>query len=317
MKKSSSIFVAGHKGLLGSAIVHTLQTNGFDNIMLLDKSDVDLSDPTVVNDFIHKSRPEVIFNCAGKVGGIKANIDDPIGFFEDNILINMNILRAAHNQNIKNVVMFGSNCMYPVLAEQPLKETSLFQGPIEYTNLTYGMAKLSTLSLVDAYQKKYKRPYFYIIPASLYGPNDQFDPTKSHVCAAMLSKFHQAKTQDKIELEFWGTGSARRELLYVDDAVEGVLQILDNYNPFLGPINLGTGYDVTIKHLAELTKKITNFEGTITFNNDPKLDGNLSKILDSSKIEALGFKPKNTLEEGLFKTYEWFKTAQKIRGFKC
>lgn len=303
--EATKIYVTGHRGLLGSAIVRVLTKNGYSNIIVADREELDLRDQYRVALFLKEHRPEVVIHCGAKVGGIHTNLTYPADFIYDNLSMQMNVIHGSHLANIQTLVAFGSNCMYPKEASQPMGEELIFTGPVEKTNLAYGMAKLGGMVLTESYNRQFCRDYFYIIPATLYGPGDNFDPRNSHVTPALIVKTHQAKLEGKREITIWGSGDPRRELLFVDDAAEGVLSLLKSYDPHQGPINMGYGNDHSIKELAELIKGIVGYEGKLQFDTS-KPDGMMRKLLSSNRMRTVGFEPRIGIVEGLKKTYDWF-----------
>lgn len=303
------VYVTGHTGLLGSAVVRILNKHGFSNIIVVDRTELDLRDQMRVLQFIKEHRPEVVIHCGAKVGGIHTNLTYPADFIYDNLSMQMNVIHGSHLADVQTLVAFGSNCMYPKEASQPMSEELIFTGPIEKTNLAYGMAKLSGMVLTESYNCQFNRNYFYVIPATLYGPGDNFDPKNSHVTPALMMKTHEAKVMGKPEITIWGSGEPRRELLFVDDAAEGVLSLLRTYDSHQGPINMGYGKDHSIRELAELIKGIVGYEGELLFDRS-RPDGMMRKLLSSNRIHGLGFRPRVDIMEGLKQTYGWFLTSK-------
>ena len=258
-------------------------------------------------------KPAAVIHCAALVGGIQANTTRPAEFSAVNLVLQNNVIHGSHLAGIKHLVFFGSNCMYPTGANQPIPETQLLQGPMEASNLAYGTAKAAGVTQVDSYRKQYGYRYFSVIPASLYGPNDNFDPAQSHVTPALLLKFHQAKIKGASSIQLWGTGEPRRELLYSADAAKGTILLLEKYTAEQGTINLGAGDDLSVREIGETIAQIVGFAGKLEFDNS-KPNGNMRKLLDSSRARSLGFKPQVALREGLNRTYAWLKSADFVRG---
>jgi GDP-L-fucose synthase len=301
---SNSIYIAGHRGLVGSAIVRELdRTNQkwigrtHDELDLLNRDDV--------FSFINKEKPQSVVIAAAKVGGIAANDSLPVEFLTDNIRLAANVIDACHAADVPKVLFLGSSCIYPRLAPQPIREEYLLTGPLEPTNESYALAKISGLKLVQAYRRQYGRHWISAMPTNLYGPGDNFDLTSSHVLPATIRKFHEAKQNGDAYVSMWGSGSPMREFLHVDDLAKACLFLLENYDDE-SPINVGTGTDVTIAELAEIVKSVVGFEGQIQWDSS-KPDGTPRKLLDTSRITQLGWKPIFTLEDGIRETYEWFK----------
>lgn len=313
MKKSDPIFISGHKGLLGSAIVAELKAQGYANLITVPRAELDLTRQSETFAFLKKIRPKAVIHCAALVGGIQANSKRPGEFLADNLSLQHNVIHGAHLAGVENLIFFGSNCMYPTAAPQPMPESQILQGPMEPSNLAYGAAKVAGVVQTDSYRKQYGRRYFSVIPASLYGPNDNFDPQQSHVTPALLLKFHQAQLKGLPSIDLWGTGKPRRELMFSSDAARGVILLLEKYDAGLGTINLGAGDDLSVREIGETIAEVVGFKGKLEFDTS-KPDGNMRKLLDSSRANGLGFKPSVSLREGLKKTYEWLKTADFVRG---
>ena len=304
MQKSDKIFVAGHNGMVGSAITRALQAGGFSNLAQRTRAELDLSDSRAVADFFGKEKPQVVVFAAAKVGGIKANNDFPVEFLNDNLRIQTNVLSAAHENGAHKLLFLGSSCIYPKFAPQPIPESALLTGPLEPTNETYAIAKIAGIKACQAYQREYGANFISAMPSNMYGPNESFDLETSHVLAALLRKAHEAKTKRARELVVWGTGTPRREFLHVDDCASACIFLLENYNsPEI--INVGCGEDVTIRELAELICDVVGFEGELTWDKT-KPDGTPRKLLDVSKIRALGWQPRIPLRDGIAQTYDWF-----------
>jgi GDP-L-fucose synthase len=297
------IWVAGHKGMVGSAITRYL-TNRGDNVLKVDRAVVDLRNQIGVEVWLKQNRPDSIVFAAAKVGGIYANDAFPADFIYDNLAIEANIIHSAHLADIDRLVFLGSSCIYPKFAPQPIKEDALLTGPLEPTNEWYAIAKIAGIKLCQAYRKQYGRRYISVMPCNLYGPGDNFDPLTSHVLPALIRKFHEAKEEARREVVVWGTGSPLREFLHVDDLARAVVFCLDNYDEYQH-INCGAGYEVSIKDLAETVARVVGFSGKIGFDTT-KPDGTPRKLMDSSRVSALGWAPEISLEDGIGSTYRWY-----------
>lgn len=298
------IWVAGHKGMVGSAIVQQLQEAG-DDVLVVDRSVVDLRHQLPIELWLKQNRPDVIIFAAAKVGGILANDSFPAEFIYDNLAIETNIIHSAHLADVDRLVFLGSSCIYPKLAPQPIKEESLLTGPLEPTNEWYAIAKIAGIKMCQAYRKQYGRRYISVMPCNLYGPNDNYDLNTSHVVPALIKKFHQAKIQNKLEVVVWGSGSPLREFMYVDDMARGVLFCMDNFDGY-EHINCGVGSEVSIHDLAETIKCVVGFEGQLVFDTS-KPDGTPRKLMDSRRLLSMGWRPQVPLNEGLRLAYEWFR----------
>jgi len=304
MKKESKIYIAGHKGLVGSAIVRNLKSKGYSNLILKSRAELDLLNSEEVAAFFKNEKPDYIFLAAAKVGGILANETYPADFIFQNLQIQNNIIHNAYLNNAKKLLFLGSSCIYPKECPQPIKEEYLLTGPLEKTNEAYAIAKIAGIKMCQSYNKQHDTKYISVMPTNLYGPNDNFDLNSSHVLPALLRKFHEAKISNQKEVLMWGTGSPKREFLHVDDLADACVFLMENYDQ--GEIvNIGTGEDTTIKELAETIKMIIGFEGEIK-NDTSKPDGTLRKLLDVSKLHNLGWKHKIKLEDGIKSTYKWF-----------
>ena len=304
MQKSDRIFVAGHNGMVGSAITRALESAGFSNLVKRGRAEVDLSDSRAVGDFFRKEKPDIVIFAAAKVGGIKANNDFPVEFLTDNLRIQTNVISSAHENGARKLLFLGSSCIYPKHAPQPIPETALLTGPLEPTNEAYAIAKIAGVKLCQAYDREYKTNFISAMPSNLYGPNENFDLETSHVLAALLRKAHEAKTKRERELVVWGTGTPRREFLHVDDCASACLFLLEKYDsPEI--INVGCGEDVTIRELAELICDVVGFDGELTWDKT-KPDGTPRKLLDVSKLRALGWTAGISLRDGIARTYDWF-----------
>jgi GDP-L-fucose synthase len=303
--RQARVFLAGHRGLVGSAILRALQAAGFSRLLLRTHAELDLRDQAQVQAFFQVERPEVVVIAAAKVGGIGANSCSPADFLYDNLMIETNLIHCSYQFGVQKLLFLGSSCIYPRLAPQPLKEEYLLSGPLETTNEAYAVAKIAGIKLCQAYQRQYGCRFICAMPTNLYGPGDNFDLETSHVLPALIRRFHEAKISGAVEVVLWGTGSPRREFLFVDDLAEACLFLLDHYED-TQIINVGTGEDLTIGELAEKVARIVDFEGRIAF--DPsKPDGTPRKLLDVSRIQALGWQAKTSLEEGILRTYRWFR----------
>ena len=298
------MYVAGHRGLVGSALVRRLRAEGYENLILRSREEVDLRDPAAVDRFFAEERPEYVFLAAAKVGGIWANATYPADFIRDNLQIQVNVIDAAYRYGIKKLVFFGSSCIYPKHAPQPLKEEYLLTGPLEPTNEAYAVAKIAGLKMLQAYRRQYGFCGICLMPTNLYGPGDNFDPQTSHVLPALIRRFHEAKVRAQRQVVVWGTGTPRREFLHVDDLADAAVFLMRHYEEER-PINVGVGEDVSIRELAELVAEVVGYQGEIVF--DPsKPDGTPRKLLDVSRLHGLGWRASIPLREGLRQTYEWY-----------
>src|SRR5437016_2638561 len=304
ISKSEKIFVAGHRGMVGSALVRRLEAEGFKNLLTRDRSKLDLASESAVAKFFTEERPTIVIVAAAKVGGIKANNDFPAEFLLDNLLIQNNVIRYAYESGVRKLLFLGSSCIYPKFAPQPIPETSLLDGPLEPTNEAYAIAKIAGIKLCQAYNREYGANFISAMPTNLYGPNDNFDLETSHVLPALLRKAHEAKTRKDKKLIVWGTGKPRREFLHVDDLASACLLLLKKYDSS-EIINVGCGEDVSIRELAELICEVVGFDGDLAWDAT-KPDGTPRKLLDVSKLRALGWKPSIPLRDGIARTYEWF-----------
>jgi GDP-L-fucose synthase len=307
MIPDSRIFVAGHRGLVGSAIVRRLQAAGLTNLLLPPRSEVDLRDQTAVEAFFERSRPAYVFLAAAKVGGILANDSHPAEFLRDNLAIQTNVIHAAHRHGTSKLLFLGSSCIYPKFAPQPMPEECLLTGPLEPTNEWYAIAKIAGLKMCQAYRRQYGFDAICAMPTNLYGPGDNFDLRTSHVLPALIRKFHEARVTGAAEVEIWGTGKPRREFLYVDDLADACLFLMRNYADER-PVNVGWGIDVPIAELAALVAKTTGYTGALRFNTSMP-DGTPRKLLDVSRMKSLGWEPSVSLEDGLVRTYHSFLQA--------
>ena len=306
MNKQAKIYIAGHRGLVGSALVRKFQELGYDNLILKTRNELNLLNQQEVADFFAVEKPEYVFLAAAKVGGIGANSTYPADFVYENIMIQTNIIHSAYKNNTKKLLFLGSSCIYPKMAEQPIKEESLLTGELEPTNDAYAIAKIAGIKMCQAYNKQYGTNYISVMPTNLYGPNDNFDLEKSHVFPALIRKFHEAKINKEAEVVVWGTGTPIREFLYVDDLAEACIYLMDNYNDDK-IVNIGTGVGVTIRELAESIAKVVGYEGKLVFDTS-KPDGTPIKINDVSYLNSLGWQAKTDLLSGIEKTYNWYKS---------
>ncbi|MCW3061629.1 MAG: NAD-dependent epimerase/dehydratase [Capsulimonas sp.] len=307
MDLTAPIFVAGHRGLVGSAIVRALERVGYSNLVLRSRAELDLQDVHAVKAFFAERRPEYVFMAAAKVGGILANSAQPVEFLTQNLQIQNNMLLSAHEFGVRKLLFLGSSCIYPKLAPQPIREDSLLTGPLEPTNEAYAIAKIAGITLCQALRQEYGANFISVMPTNLYGPNDNFDLKTSHVLPALLRKCHTARITHAPSLELWGTGSPRREFLHADDLAEASLFLMENYDsPEI--INIGTGGDIPIIDLARLIQSIVGYEGEIVFDAS-KPDGTPRKLLDVSKLHALGWKARISLEKGITEVYRQTDTS--------
>ena len=304
MNPDSSIFVAGHRGLVGSAIVRRLRAAGLRNLVLRDRNELNLTRQAAVEDFFAKARPEYVFFAAAKVGGILANDSFPAEFLQDNLVIQTNIIDAAYRSGARKLLFLGSSCIYPKHAPQPMPEDCLLTGPLEPTNEWYAIAKIAGLKMCQAYRRQYGFNAISAMPTNLYGPGDNFSLKSSHVLPALLRKVHEAKEAGAAEVEVWGTGKPRREFLHVDDLADACFFLMQNYDGD-GWVNVGWGRDETIGELADTIRRVVGFSGDLRFDTS-KPDGTPRKLLDTTRLAALGWSPKIGLEAGIRSTYEWF-----------
>jgi GDP-L-fucose synthase len=306
MERKSKIYVAGHRGMVGSAIVRKLQAEGFENIIFRTSSELDLRNQEAVDRFFREHKPDFVFLAAARVGGIVANNTYRAEFLYDNLMIESNIIHAAYQHSVTKLLFLGSSCIYPKLAPQPLKEDYLLTGTLEHTNEPYAIAKIAGLKLCDAYRDQYGSNFISAMPTNLYGPNDNYDLNNSHVLPALLRKMIVASRNNEPKVEIWGSGKPMREFLHVDDLAEACYFLMNHYNE-AGFINVGTGTDLSISSLAELIKEITGYEGQLVFNTQ-KPDGTLKKLLDCSRIHALGWKARIDLRSGIEKVFQEIKS---------
>src|SRR6266536_2571750 len=304
MDKTDKIFVAGHRGRVGRALVRRLEAEAFSNLLTRERAQLDLADESAVAKFFAEERQAIVIVAAAKVGGIKANNDYPVEFLVENLRIQNNVIRAAQENGVRKLLFLGSSCIYPKFAPQPIPETALLSGPLEPTNEAYAIAKIAGIKLCQAYAREYGAKFISVMPTNLYGPNDNFDLETSHVLAALVRKAHEAKAQNEKQLIVWGTGKPRREFLHVDDLAAACLLLLEKYDsPEI--INIGCGEDVTIRELAELDCEVVGFDGRLVWDKT-KPDGTPRKLLDVTRIRKFGWQPTIPLREGIAQTYEWF-----------
>jgi len=302
--KNSSVYVAGHRGLVGSAILRRLRETGYTNLALRTSSELDLADSAAVEDFFSTEKPEFVFLAAAKVGGILANDTFPGDFIRDNLAIQLNVIDAARRHGAKKLMFLGSTCIYPRDARQPMIENDILTGPLEPTNSAYAVAKIAGLEMIRAYRDQYGFNGISIMPTNLYGPGDNFDLETSHVLPALIRRFHDAKTSGAHEVAIWGTGKPLREFMHADDLADAAVWLMENYDD-AQMLNVGTGEEISILELARLVAKVVGFKGGIVTDTS-KPDGTPRKLCDITRLRALGWKPKIGLEEGIRSTYEWF-----------
>lgn len=305
LKKGDKIYVAGHRGLVGSAIVRNLQEKGYRNIIGRTHSELDLTNQAAVRAFFEKERPDAVILAAAKVGGIHANETAPADFAYENLQIQCNVIHCCHQYQVKKLLFLGSTCIYPRMAPQPIPEDALLTGPLEETNEAYAIAKIAGLEMCKFYKRQYGDDFISCMPTNLYGPHDNYDLEGSHVMPAMIRKFHEAKQAGAAAVELWGTGSPLREFLYVDDMADACVFLLEQYNGEQH-INIGTGKEVTIRELAETVKRVVGYQGEIVWNKDMP-DGTPRKLTNVEKLHELGWTHKVELEEGVALAYQWFK----------
>ena len=304
MNLDAKIYVAGHRGLVGSAIVRNLEEKGYTNIICRTHKELDLTNQEAVRAFFEQERPEYVFLAAAKVGGIHANNTYPADFIYDNLMIQNNVIKAAHDFEVKKLLFLGSTCIYPKMAPQPIKEEYLLTGALEETNEAYAVAKIAGLEMCKFFKRQYGDNFISCMPTNLYGPNDNFDLKNSHVLPALIRKFHEAKVNNSDVVEVWGTGTPLREFLYVNDMADACVFLMENYDGEQH-VNIGTGEEVSIRELAETVKEVVGFEGELVFNTDMP-DGTPRKLTTVDKLHGLGWKHKVSLNEGIKLAYNWF-----------
>jgi GDP-L-fucose synthase len=307
MDKTEKIYIAGHRGMVGSAIKRNLESGGHTNLIYRNHSELDLTNQQAVNEFFESEKPEYVFLAAAKVGGILANSKYPAEFIYDNLMIEANIIHAAHTYGVKKLLFLGSSCIYPKFAPQPMKEKYLLTGELEVTNEAYAVAKIAGIRLCKHYNQQYDTNFISVMPTNLYGPNDNFDLETSHVMPALIRKFHEAKINNESKVTIWGSGSPKREFLHVDDMADACVYLMENYDyANIGEfVNIGVGKDLSIKELAELIKDVVGYEGDIVYDSS-KPDGTPRKLLDVSKLNGLGWTSSIGLKEGIKATYRWY-----------
>ena len=313
MHLSDKIYIAGHKGLVGSAILRLMEKRGYSNIIKRTRKELDLSNQKQVRDFFEKEKPKYVILAAAKVGGIFANSNYPASFIYENIMIESNIINSAYENNVKRLLFLGSTCIYPKSAKQPMQENALLSGFLEPTNEPYAIAKIAGIKLCESYNRQYGTDFRSVMPTNLYGINDNFHPENSHVIPGLMRRFHLAKINNEDELKVWGSGEAMREFLYVDDMAEASMFVMElekkvylkNTKPMLSHINVGTGEDITIRELAEIMREVVGFKGKLVFDNS-KPDGTQRKLIDVTRLSKMGWNYQTSLKDGLNKTYEWF-----------
>lgn len=302
MQKNSKIYVAGHRGMVGSSLLRNLEAKGFANLVVRTSSELDLRNTVEVAEFFEKEKPEYVFLAAAKVGGIMANNTYRADFLYENLMIQNNVIHQSYLSGVQKLLFLGSSCIYPKMAPQPLKEDYLLTGTLEPTNEPYAIAKIAGIKMCDAYRSQYNCNFISAMPTNLYGPNDNYDLNNSHVLPAMLRKFHEAKNDNNRDVELWGSGTPLREFLHTDDLAEACVFLMENFNDY-GQVNIGIGEDLSIKELAELIQKITGHEGNIIWDHS-KPDGTPRKLMDVSKINNMGWKAKISLQEGITNVYQ-------------
>jgi len=305
MEKNSKIFVSGHNGLVGSNLVKELNNQGYDNIITIErKNHGDLLNKDDVDQFFCQQKPEYVFNCAAKVGGIKANDTQSGEYIRDNLIMQTNLIELSRLHGVKKFMFLGSSCIYPRESQQPIYEDYLMTGPLEQTNIGYAIAKIAGLTMCQMYRKQWGLDYISVMPTNLYGPRDNFHLTNSHVLPGLMRRFHEAKIAGKPEIEVWGSGRPYREFLYIEDLAKGLVFVMNNYSD-PKPINIGTGKDIRIREIVQKVQLVVGYEGNVIWNTDYP-DGTTRKLLNVDKINDLGWKAETSLETGLIKTYKWF-----------
>ncbi|MEB2629671.1 GDP-L-fucose synthase [Peribacillus frigoritolerans] len=312
MNKNSKIYVAGHRGLVGSAILRNLQKEGYENLVLRTSKELDLREKNQVDTFFSEERPDYIFLAAAKVGGIVANNEFPADFIRDNLLIQTNVIDASYRYGATKLLFLGSTCIYPKMAPQPLKEEYLLTGELESTNEPYAIAKIAGIKMCQSYNRQYGTKYISVMPTNLYGPEDNFDLHTSHVLPALIRKFHEAKESNLPFVEVWGTGTPLREFLYSEDLADACVYLMNNYSSD-EMVNIGVGHDLSIKELAEKIKAVVEYNGEIIFDKT-KPDGTPRKLVDVTKLNSLGWKATTSMDEGLRKAYQWFLENKLIKS---
>ncbi|MDP2433605.1 MAG: GDP-L-fucose synthase [Pseudomonadota bacterium] len=314
MEKNARIYLAGHRGLVGSALQRALTRAGHDEPITRTHAELDLTDPVAVRAFFEETRPEYVFLAAAKVGGIHANSTYPVEFLQDNLLIETHVIREAWRGGVKKLLFLGSSCIYPKLCPQPIKEEYLLTGPLEPTNEAYALAKIAGIKLCQSYNRQYGTQFISAMPTNLYGPQDNFHPTDSHVLPALLRRFHEAKVSGQAQVTVWGSGTPMREFLHCDDLADACLHLMDHYQGDM-PINIGWGKDCSIRELAETVAHVVGYGGEIVFDAS-KPDGTPRKVLDTGRLTGIGFTPKISLHDGVEQTYRWYLDALKAGQIK-
>jgi len=322
--KQTKIFVAGHSGMVGSALVRALQRSGAANLLQADITSLDLTDQVATHAFISEHKPECVVLAAARVGGIHANDTFPAEFIQQNLSIELNVIHEAWKAGVRRLLFLGSSCIYPKMSTQPMREPALLTGPLEPTNEPYAVAKIAGIKLCESYRRQYGCDFRSVMPTNLYGPNDNFDLESSHVIPALMAKFHLAKTEGRAEVVVWGTGKPRREFLHVDDLAQACLHLLaldeaaywDHVDPRCSHVNIGVGRDVTIAELASVVGEVVGFEGEIVYDSS-KPDGTPRKLLDVALLERMGWKASIELRDGLAQTYAWFLANPRRKGSHC
>jgi len=321
MNLNDKIYIAGHRGLVGSAIVRQLESRGFTNLLMRTHKELDLTNQAQVQTFFKQEKPDYVILAAAKVGGIYANDTYPADFIYQNMMIEANVINSAYENKVKRLLFLGSTCIYPKAVDQPMREDALLTDVLESTNEPYALAKIAGIKLCESYNRQYGTDFRSVMPTNLYGINDNFHPENSHVIPALMRRFHEAKVNNNTEVVVWGTGKAMREFLYVDDMAQASLFVLEldketykaNTQPMLSHINVGTGKDVTIREMAETMKEVVGFKGSLTFDTT-KPDGAPRKLIDIIRLKRMGWEYSVDLKEGLDKTYEWYRTNNKIKA---
>lgn len=311
MNQESRIYVAGHNGLVGSALVRELKAKGYNNLLVRTRKELDLSMADQVNAFFASEKPEYVFLAAAKVGGILDNSTYPAEFIRENLSIELNVIDSAYQHGSRKLLFLGSSCIYPKFAPQPIKEDSLLTGLLESTNEPYAIAKIAGIKLCQAYRVQYGADFISAMPTNLYGPGDSFDLKRSHVLPALVRKFHEAKKFNEPNAIVWGSGTPKREFLYVEDLADACVHLMNEYSEHES-INVGTGQDISISELAEIIREIVGYDGEIVYD-DTKPDGTPRKLLDVSKLDKLGWKPRVSLQEGIKQTYDWFRFTSETK----
>ncbi|MGH7556146.1 MAG: GDP-L-fucose synthase family protein [Longimicrobiales bacterium] len=310
MNRESTIYVAGHGGLVGSALVRRLELDGYTHIVKRRRNELDLRDATAVNAFFLAERPRFVFLAAAKVGGILANHKEPVAFLRENLAIQLNVIAAAHEHGVEKLLFLGSSCIYPKFAPQPMKEEHLLTGALEPTNEAYAIAKIAGIKLCQSYGRQYGARFISVMPTNLYGAHDNFDLETSHVLPALIRKFHEAKETAATQVVVWGSGQPRREFLHVDDLSDACVFLMREYES-IEPLNVGVGKDISIGELAELVAGVVGFDGRIVYDRS-KPDGTPRKLLDVSRLSALGWEAKIGLRDGVTRTYEWYRRQSAV-----